>query len=112
MPLHAYSLRRLRRRDWRYWLVRLALVPVLFGVGLLVFVRVSQFRAAVAWAEALAEADRLDPGWRWGDLEAKRANVPDEQNAALLILQLSSRWPYFGQVRGGPVAAPTRSYPA
>jgi ABC-type transport system involved in multi-copper enzyme maturation permease subunit len=31
---------------------------------------------------AVAEADRLDPGWRMADLEAAREVVPDEQNSA------------------------------
>src|SRR5262249_25970071 len=35
---------------------------------------------------AIAEADRLDPGWRLFDLEAARAQVPDEENAALQVL--------------------------
>jgi hypothetical protein len=36
--------------------------------------------------EAIAEADRIDPGWRAEDLEARRGVVPDEQNAALRVL--------------------------
>ncbi len=35
---------------------------------------------------AIAEADRLDPGWRLAELEAARAEVPDEENAALQVL--------------------------
>lgn len=35
---------------------------------------------------AIADADRLDPGWRLADLEAARAEIPDEQNAALQVL--------------------------
>jgi hypothetical protein len=80
--------------------------------GLLIYVRVDQFRAAVAWAEAEAEADRLDPGWRWDDLEAKRAAVPDDRNAALLIHRLNSQWPYVGAIRGWPAMSPTRGMPA
>src|SRR5438309_4279513 len=34
---------------------------------------------------AVAEADELDPGWRWEDLEKKRAGVPDAENAALRV---------------------------
>jgi hypothetical protein len=43
------------------------------------------------WAEerdfrhALAEADQSDPGWRFEDIEAARAVIPDEQNAALVV---------------------------
>jgi hypothetical protein len=36
--------------------------------------------------EAIAEADQLDPGWRWQELEARRKVIPDEENAALRVL--------------------------
>jgi hypothetical protein len=49
------------------------------------------------WEEAVAEADRLDPGWRLEELEARRAVLPDEQNAALQVLAaaglLPKPWP-------------------
>jgi hypothetical protein len=35
---------------------------------------------------AIGDADRLDPGWRLAELEAARAEVPDEENAAMQIL--------------------------
>src|SRR5713226_5803442 len=35
---------------------------------------------------AIAEADRLDPGWRLAELEAARAEILDEENAALQVL--------------------------
>ncbi len=35
--------------------------------------------------EAIAEADRLDPGWRLEELEAKREEIPDAENAALCV---------------------------
>ncbi|HEV2947227.1 MAG TPA: hypothetical protein VGX70_07610 [Gemmataceae bacterium] len=34
---------------------------------------------------AIAEADRLDPGWRLAELEAARAEIPDSDNAALQV---------------------------
>ena len=34
---------------------------------------------------AVAEADRLDPGWRFAELEAARAKVPDDRNGALVV---------------------------
>lgn len=46
-----------------------------------------------ALREAIAEADRLDPGWRMEDLQAKRAVIPDEQNAALIIMAAQTRLP-------------------
>jgi hypothetical protein len=36
--------------------------------------------------EAAAEADRLDPGWRFEQLEGGRAEVPDAENGALVVL--------------------------
>jgi hypothetical protein len=39
------------------------------------------------WRDAVAETDRLEPdGWQLEDLEARRATVPDERNAALQVL--------------------------
>jgi hypothetical protein len=35
--------------------------------------------------EAIAEADRLDPGWRQEELEAEREEIPDAENAALCV---------------------------
>jgi hypothetical protein len=43
--------------------------------------------------EAAAEADRLDPHWRFDELEAARAAVPDERNAALVVLEANQLLP-------------------
>ncbi len=44
-----------------------------------------------------AETDRLDPGWRLEDLDAKRPVIPDEENSALTLIavvkKMPSRWP-------------------
>jgi hypothetical protein len=49
--------------------------------------------------EAIAEADRLDPGWRLAQSEEKRATIPDEQNSALVIMAahnlLPANWPLW-----------------
>jgi ABC-type transport system involved in multi-copper enzyme maturation permease subunit len=42
---------------------------------------------------ALAETDRLSPGWRLADLEAARARVPDDRNAAFLVLAARDQIP-------------------
>jgi hypothetical protein len=56
----------------------------------------------LSWAkrelrEATAEADRLDPGWRWDELEEKREALADADNSALCVLRarnlLPSPWP-------------------
>src|SRR5947207_2482535 len=49
--------------------------------------------------EAIAEADRLDPGWRLEDLEAMRARIPTDDNAATVVrvakalLPPPAQWP-------------------
>jgi len=44
----------------------------------------------------VAELDRTDPGWRWDELDAKRADVPDAQNGAIRVEKavtlLPTRW--------------------
>jgi hypothetical protein len=52
------------------------------------FAAVSQERA-----DAIAETDRLDPGWRFEDLEAQRRLPPAAQNAALQVLKVNSLMP-------------------
>lgn len=52
-----------------------------------------------ALREAAAEADRLDPGWRTTELEAKREIIPDGDNSALLLLEakrlMPMNWPFW-----------------
>jgi hypothetical protein len=43
--------------------------------------------------EAIAEADRLDPGWRLEELQQKQEVVPDEENGALAIQASVRLWP-------------------
>jgi hypothetical protein len=47
--------------------------------------------------DAIAEADRLDPGWRLEELVAKRAVIPDLENSAIQIMALRTlvpnQWP-------------------
>src|SRR6266852_6780728 len=50
--------------------------------------------------EARAEADRLDPGWRFDELQARREATPDDQNSAFVLMAakqaLPSQWPMWG----------------
>src|SRR5262249_1737408 len=62
--------------------------------------RVLSVRDRIGWnrlRDALAETDRLDPGWRLEELEAKRALIPDEENSAIDLIKartlLPRRWP-------------------
>jgi hypothetical protein len=56
-----------------------------------------EYRDAKELQDAIAAADRLDPGWRFEDLEAARAAVPDAENGAIVVLAaralLPAQWP-------------------
>jgi hypothetical protein len=55
---------------------------------------------------AVAEADRLDPGWRLEELESKRSTLADDQNSALKVLdvkaRMPARWPNRQRTPAGP----------
>jgi hypothetical protein len=74
----------LPRPEHRRWRVALALLIVLIAglVGAwwyIVWAEERDFRAA------LVETDALDPGWRFADLQANRAAIPPDQNAAIAV---------------------------
>jgi hypothetical protein len=81
------------RRRWR-WLALIPLIAALLLGGLLVFDR---YQAERAWREACAEADRLDPGWKWEDLLARRPELPADRDAIRLThaaaAKLPEKWP-------------------
>jgi hypothetical protein len=77
-----------RRSRWRRW-ARWALVPLLiaaFLLGVASILYYVQHRASVnRLEEATANQDALHPGWRLEDIEAARAEVPDEQNSGHIV---------------------------
>jgi hypothetical protein len=78
-----------RRRLWP----RLLLAA---GVALAVCVGGSLWALALSNSDlkaAVADADRLDPGWRLDELEAKRDAPPDAENAAVQLLAVARRFP-------------------
>jgi hypothetical protein len=83
------------RRKRFLWLGALTLLSLcLLGWGWYTYLSLSSTRQI---EEAVAETDRLDPGWRQEELEATRPNISDEENAALCVLEvkrlLPSPWP-------------------
>src|SRR6267378_4265851 len=79
-------------RRWRRRLI-VGIVAVLgVGVGGFAFL----FYHEADLEQAVAEADRLDPGWRLEEMEAARAAVPDAENGAVLVLAahplIPARW--------------------
>jgi hypothetical protein len=71
-----------RRRHWWRWLI------VAF-VGLIVLTAggfwMLQYFDNKAWTDACAEADRLDPGWRWDNLMAARPIPPADRNVSARV---------------------------
>lgn len=65
--------------------------------------------------DAIAEADRLDPGWRLEELEAKRAVIPPAENSAEQILTIKKlmpkSWPSRSFVEPVPLQDPDE-YPS
>ena len=87
MPLAQKSHR--PRRPIRYLLVGvLLLITVPIG-----FILLMQHVAALRIRDAEAEADQLDPGWRLEDLEAARAEIPNAENSALVVIETARLMP-------------------
>jgi ABC-type Na+ efflux pump permease subunit len=81
LPAHEsqpISTRRLRPLAWRL------LVPTLLVLLMAWYVSRDDLPAR-RLHQAMATADRLDPGWRLDDLEAKRPQIPDDENGALQV---------------------------
>jgi hypothetical protein len=53
--------------------------------------RASETARLIAAAEA--EADKLDPGWRFDDIEKAREQIPDDRNSALIVLKAHQHIP-------------------
>lgn len=77
-----------------------AIILYLLSIALLTGYACSpvQYDAKMSDAEKLLrttieETDRLDPGWRLNDLQAKRTVVPDAENSALYVLAACERLP-------------------
>jgi hypothetical protein len=70
--------------------VILAVVVTAAALGLRAyFLHVAEER----YQAAVAEADRLDPGWRWEDILKNRKTVPDEENSARHVLAAANMLP-------------------
>jgi hypothetical protein len=89
-PAHAPPAVTKRRRRWRRWIILGTLVAVAAGVGAYAYLG---FMSDRELDDAIAEADRLDPGWRFEDMEAARPNIPDGENSALLVAAAYAKIP-------------------
>jgi ABC-type transport system involved in multi-copper enzyme maturation permease subunit len=59
-------------------------IPLAFVIGTFEWQR---YRAHIALDKAMADADRLDPGWRWEEMESRLKEIPPEKNSALVLLK-------------------------
>jgi hypothetical protein len=92
-----------RRRVLKIVLILLALF-VGFPVGAWLYY---SHRADQELKAAVAELDRREPGaWRLEDLEAKRAVVPEEENAALVVMKIKELLPWPWPTPTPPGATP------
>jgi hypothetical protein len=78
----------LPRKTWLGILIVASLLVIAaYGVYLYFFLSGSRVQ------EAIAEADRLDPGWRLEELQQKQEAVSDEENGALVVQTAVKLWP-------------------
>jgi hypothetical protein len=70
-------------------------------VGLALAFAIAVYLGDLELKRAIAEADRLDPGWRFADIQANRATAADAENSALICLSLRS---IFRQTQFNPAA--------
>jgi hypothetical protein len=80
---------RSRRRRLRWVIVGLV-AALAVGAGVYVYVEYGRDWDVL---DAIAEADRLDPGWRFQEMEAARAAVPEAENGAALVLAARALMP-------------------
>lgn len=81
------------RRTWRWWLLRAA-IAVLLVVGLGLGWHFYQRHLADEQLRRVVEAlDRTDPRWRLHEIEADRAEIPEEANGALQVLAARAEMP-------------------
>jgi hypothetical protein len=81
------------RSRWRKRLTVAGLVLVSLGLMVAGYIYLRAQAGNRQLAEAVAEADRLDPGWRLEDVEAHRRAVPPEANGALQVSAVTSVLP-------------------
>ncbi len=85
------------RRPWLRWLKRLGTVLLLALVAIAIRQAWHHHEVTKKLQEALAELDRAEPGWRLEDMEAARAEIPEEENSARVVVAaadlLPSGWP-------------------
>jgi hypothetical protein len=82
------------RRHWRLCLLLSLLALCAIAVAVVVLRRNQLMREAdERLATAVAQTDAEDPRWRWEDILEDRAEIPDEQNGALVVTSAAELFP-------------------
>lgn len=80
-----------KRKKWTAWRIlrwTLGIWLIVVIVGLTGDRHLTFDRNQRLLAEAIAETDRLDPRWRWEEMDADRAPLRDEDNSAVILRQI------------------------
>ncbi len=72
---------------WLRWLRRLAIIPVVIFVAGWAWLGMERRRIQANYDAAIARLDNEEPGWRLEEMETARAEVPDAENSALVVLK-------------------------
>jgi ABC-type transport system involved in multi-copper enzyme maturation permease subunit len=85
---------------------RAALVVASILAAFLISLLIWSEHSSKSLREALAETDRMLPGWRLDDLEAARERVPDAKNAALRVTGAGNLLPTAWRKAGDRLSEP------
>src|SRR6516162_1639753 len=77
------------RRRWII-IILISLVLSLSALGISYYYRTSADREL---ADAIANLDRTNPGWRLDDVLARRQPIPDDQNSVSILLAAHQHFP-------------------
>jgi len=81
-------------KGWRPLLIAVLQPLLILAAAYTLWAKLDQL-AARRLAAAIAATDRIDPGWRLGDLMAARETVPDDENAALIVARVVAMLPEY-----------------
>jgi hypothetical protein len=80
-------------RPWTSWLKGICWIVLILALLAVLGVFVNRGKMASKLQETLAELDRSDPGWRLEEIEAARADIPDEENSAPVVVAAAEQMP-------------------
>ncbi len=78
---------------WRRWFRAVEFAVQLTVAVLYVLYAIQFCRLTMGFRSALADLDRDHAGWRLDDMERARGQVPDAENSALRVVELSKQLP-------------------